>query len=262
MREAGRRVAEVLVHLREAVAPGVSTGDLDALARERIAALGGQPSFLGYQGFPASVCVSVDEEVVHGIPGRVSFRGHVVPDRSLRSGQLVSIDCGVVFEGYHGDGALTLAVGSISPEKHDLLEAGRAALWAGLERLRPGARVSDIARGVQGAVARIGLRHGRRYGIVRDYSGHGIGRSLHEEPTIPNVVSSVLRHRDCVLRPGLVLAIEPMLSLGTHRTRLREDGWTVVTRDGRPSCHFEHTVAVTETGFEVLTRLPDGSLTH
>ncbi len=267
MREAGRMVAEVLRRLADTVAPGVTTGDLDALAAATMQELGAErASFLGYrvggQVYPASICVSVDDEIVHGIPGRVTHRGRTVPDRALSEGSVVSIDCGVVHGGYHGDSAVTLPVGPIPPDVERLLEAGRAALWAGIEAARPGNRLSDVAAAIEGAVRLKEGEHGRRYAIVEEYVGHGIGRHLHEEPQVPNVVSSTLRRNDLVLEPGLVIAIEPMLCLGSRRTRTLRDGWTVVTRDGKASCHFEHTVAVTEDGPVVFTARADGATTH
>jgi len=259
MREAGRMVAEVLRHLAELLEPGVSTGDLNEAALAKMDELGAdRPSFLGYHGFPAAICTSVDEEVVHGIPGRCRHRGGETPDRVLAAGEVISIDCGVVHEGYHGDSAVTLAVGSVDPDTQALLDTCRGALWAGIEQVRPGARLTDIARAIQGSVRARPVR----YGIVEDYVGHGIGRNLHEPPNVPNVLSFHLRRNDLVLEPGWVIAIEPMVALGSKRTRTLRDGWTVVTKDGRPAAHFEHTVAVTEEGYEVLTKRADGQTTH
>lgn len=171
---------------------------------------------------------------------------------------MVSIDCGVVHGGFHGDAAITLPVGEVAPERAKLLASCRAALWAGIAALRPGARLRDVSAAIEGAVGATPAR----YGIIRDYVGHGIGRTLHEPPQVPNQVTPTLLRDDFVLEPGLVVALEPILCLGTHRTRTRPDGWTVVTRDGEPAAHFEHTVAVTEDGYEVLTLCADGSATH
>jgi methionyl aminopeptidase len=262
MREAGRMVAEVLEHLRQLVTPGVTTGDLNEAAGEKMAQLGGTPSFLGYKGYPANVCISIDEEIVHGIPGRCRYEGRITPDRALEAGQIVSLDCGVIHDGYHGDSAVTLVVGEVPDEVNLLLDTCRGALWAGIEQVRPGNRLTDVAKAIENHIKGQEEAAGRRYGIVRDYVGHGIGRSLHEDPQVPNYVSGQLRRNDLELQPGLVIAIEPMVCLGTHRTRQLHDGWTVVTRDKKHSCHFEHTVAVTSEGFEVLTRRGDGGATH
>ncbi|MGE0707199.1 MAG: type I methionyl aminopeptidase [Planctomycetota bacterium] len=260
MREAGRMVAEVLTHLATLVAPGVSTGDLNEAALAKMDELGAErPSFLGYHGYPAAICASVDDEVVHGIPGRCDFKGRQTPDRALREGELLSLDCGVVFEGYHGDSAVTVAVGEVAPERAALLDVCREALWAGIRAVRPGAKLTDVARSIEQSVR----ARPHRYGIVEDYVGHGIGRNLHEAPHVPNVLTYHLRRNDLVLEPGLTIAIEPMVCLGSKRTRtLARDGWTVVTKDGRPAAHFEHTLAVTEDGFEILTARADGGTTH
>lgn len=266
MREAGLRVAEVLAALSAMVRPGVTTGQLNEAAGERIRALGGVPSFLGYvvdgRRYPANICVSIDDEVVHGIPGRCQHGRRVVPDRALCEGQVISIDCGVIFDGWQGDSAVTLPVGEVPGPVSGLLDACRGALWAGLRAVRPGARLSDVAAAIEGAVRAAEAASGSRYGLVEDYVGHGIGRALHEPPQVPNYVSPQLRRQDLVLQPGLVIAIEPMVNLGTKRTRTLRDGWTVVTKDGQPSAHFEHTVAVTEAGYEVLTLRSDGTATH
>jgi methionyl aminopeptidase len=266
MREAGRMVAEVLARLAAMVEPGVSTGDLNEAAADTMATLGGKPSFLGYgsgrNAFPAVICVSVDEEVVHGIPGRCTYRGRLTPDRHLEAGSVVSIDCGVICDGYHGDSAVTLPVGPVAPEVEALLETCRTALHAGIEQVRPGNRLTDVSAAIQGRIKAREAELDRRYGLVKDYVGHGIGRDLHEEPQVPNYVSRHLKRNDLVLEPGLVIAIEPMLCLGTQRTNQLRDGWTVVTRDGKPAAHFEHTVAVTEDGPVVFTARADGGTTH
>lgn len=265
MREAGRMVAEVLALMAEMVAPGVTTGDLNEAAGAKIKELGAdRPSFLNYvvggKPYPANICVSIDEEIVHGIPGRCVHRGRTVSDRPLREGQVVSIDCGVVYQGYHGDSAVTLPVGEIDPAISEVLAVCRDALWAGIEQVQPGNRLTDVARAIEAHVR--GRERGRRFGIVEEYVGHGIGRNLHEAPQVPNYVSSHLKRNDIVLEPGLVICIEPMVCLGTRRTRTLSDGWTVVTRDGKPAAHFEHTIAVTEDGHEVFTRRADGGATH
>jgi methionyl aminopeptidase len=266
MREAGRMVAEVLEALRSIIAPGVTTGDLNDVAGEKMKELGGIPSFLGYvvqnKTYPANICVSVEDEIVHGIPGRCTYRGHLVPDRVLEAGQVVTVDCGVIYEGYHGDSAVTLPVGEISSEKAALLETCRLGLWAGIKQLRPGNRLTDVAQAIETQVLDRQRELGVRYGVVQEYVGHGIGESLHEAPQVPNYVSSHLRRNDLVLEPGLVIAIEPMVCMGTRKTKELADGWTVVTRDGLPSAHFEHTIAVTADGFQVLTARADGQTTH
>jgi methionyl aminopeptidase len=237
MRRAGRVVADTISRLLEAVAPGRTTFDLDRLAAQTIEAVGARPSFKGYRGFPATICTSIDHEIVHGIPSRT---------RRLTEGQLLSLDVGAVWEGFHADSAVTVVVGGIapSPEAERLLKTTEAALDAAIERVRPGGRLSDIGHAIEEVAEREGL------GLVREYGGHGIGRALHEDPFVQNWGDP---GRGPELKPGLVLALEPMLNLGGDATRLLPDGWTVVTADGSLSAHFEHTVAVTETGHEVLT---------
>jgi methionyl aminopeptidase len=234
LREAGRVVARVLEALRTACVPGVATRELDALAERLIREAGAEPAFKGYRGFPAAICVSVNEEVVHGIPG----------GRRLRAGDLVSCDVGASWQGYIGDGAWTFGVEPISEEAQRLLEVGERALWAGIAAARPGARVGDISHAVQTVVEAAG------FSVVRDYCGHGVGTSMHEEPQVPNWGRP---GTGPILRPGMVLAIEPMVNAGSFHVRLGGNGWTVSTRDGRPSVHFEHTVAIGDAGAEVLT---------
>ncbi|MBI3723880.1 type I methionyl aminopeptidase [bacterium] len=267
MRVAGRMVADVLALLKDMVKPGVTTGQLNDAAAAKMKEMGGKPSFLGYHDYPAVVCISIDEEVVHGIPGGCNYRKAVTPDRRLEDGQVISLDCGVILpdepgapfassaRGWHGDSAVTLPVGEISPEKKRLLEVCRECLWAGIRAVKPGVKLSQIAGTIESFVRAQG-----NYGIVENYVGHGIGRALHEAPQVPNYVSDKME--DWELRKGYVIAIEPMVNLGTKATRVLQDGWTVVTKDGKPSAHFEHTVAVTETGFEVLTLRADGGSTH
>lgn len=234
MRRAGRVVAEALRVLVAAVRPGMTTRDLDAIGEREIRGRGAIPSFKGYRGFPATLCTSINHEVVHGIPG----------ERVLKEGDLVKIDCGAVVEGFHGDSAITVPVGEISDEAAKLVETTERALWAGIQEARAGSRVGDIGHAVQT------VAEGAGFAVVREYVGHGIGRALHEEPPIPNYGQP---GKGLLLEEGLVIAIEPMVNAGTFETRLLGDGWTVVTADGALSAHFEHTVAVTSEGPEVLT---------
>jgi len=237
MRRAGRITAGAIEAMLEAVAPGVTTADLDAVAARYIAGCGATPSFMGYRGFPATICASVNEEIVHGIP---SAR------RVLRDGDLLSLDCGAVWDGFQGDSAITVFVGGTAPssEAEMLVKTTEAALDAAIAVIRPGGRLSDIGHAIEG------LADASRLGIVREYGGHGIGRAMHEDPFIQNWGPA---GRGPALKPGLVVAIEPMLTLGGDETRLLGDNWTVVTADGSLSAHFEHTIAVTDDGHEVLT---------
>jgi methionyl aminopeptidase len=250
MRGAGRIVAEVLALMEEHIAPGVSTAELDRIAERHIRASGATPSFLGYMGareydpshphaYPASTCISLDDEIVHGIPG----------DRELRAGQLVSVDVGAILDGWHGDGARTFVCGGIervAPEARDLVETTRLALMAGIAAAVPGNHIGDISA----AIEDVARPHG--YGIVRLYVGHGIGTSMHEDPQVPNFRS---RSKGIALAPGICLAIEPMFTLGSEATRTLADGWTVSTQDGSLAAHFEHSIAVTYSGPEILTRV-------
>jgi len=238
MRRACQVAAQALRAVVQAVAPGITTRELDRIAEDQIRALGGVPSFLGYRGFPASLCTSVDDEVVHGIPGR----------RRLREGEIVSLDIGAFVDGFHGDLAVTVPVGQGSEAVARLLQVTSRALEVGIRAVRPGARLGDVGAAIQRDVERAG------FSVVRDFAGHGVGRHLHEDPQIPNFG----RPGDgVVLRPGMTLAIEPMVNAGTHEVVTEPDGWTVRTKDGKPSAHFEHTVAVTEHGPDVLSRLPE-----
>ncbi len=237
MREAGRLLGEVLAELRELVRPGATTLDLDRAANRAIRQRGCVPGFLGFEGFPRHLCVSVNEEIVHGIPGR----------RRLRAGDLVSLDCGLIYQGWWADAGLTVGCEPIRPEHARLLEVTEAALELGIAQARPGNRIGDIGHAVQQHLEAGG------YGVVRLYTGHGIGRDMHEDPQVPNHGQS---GRGAEIREGLCLAIEPMATLGDPATRVLEDGWTVVAQDGSWSCYFEHTVAVGAEGPEVLTRLP------
>ncbi len=236
MRRAGRIVAEVLAGLRERAKPGVTTASLDAWAEQYIRRQGGVPSFKGYRGYPASVCVSVNEEIVHGIPGR----------RRLKEGQIVSLDVGVIYEGYHGDASVTVGIGEIGPEAARLLQVTERALAAAIAVVRPGRRLGDVSHAVQVTAEAAG------FNVIREYVGHGIGAEMHEDPQIPNFGPA---GRGPLLRPGMTLAIEPMVVMGDYHTRLLDDGWTVVTADGSLAAHFEHTVAVTDGDPEVLTHL-------
>jgi methionyl aminopeptidase len=235
MREAGRLVGDVLAELATQVAPGVTTADLDRLAEKRIAQAGATPAFKGYHGYPATICVSINDEVIHGIPsGR----------RILNEGDVVSIDVGASLGGYYGDSAMTLPVGQVSEEAATLLRVTEEALYKAIERARPGGRVSDIGHEVQ--------RHVEAYGfsVVREFVGHGIGQRMHEEPQVPNYGEPGRGPR---LAEGMVLAIEPMVNAGKPAVKVLADGWTAVTRDGSLSAHFEHTVAVTADRPLILT---------
>jgi len=240
MRAANALVAEVLSELRGMIAPGVTTADLDAHAEMRLRDRGGEPAFKGYHGYPATICASVNEEVVHGIPSR----------RALHEGDIVSIDLGVLLDGFFGDAAVTVPVGRITEGAADLLRVTEESLHRGLAQARVGARVSDIGHAVQAHVEAHGLS------VVREFVGHGIGASMHEEPQIPNYGSPGRGPR---LAEGMVLAIEPMVNMGKPAVKVLGDGWTAVTRDGRLSAHFEHTVAVTANGPLVLTA-PGGAV--
>jgi methionyl aminopeptidase len=235
MREAGRLVGEVLTELAAAVVPGVSTADLDAMAEKRILSAGATPAFKGYHGYPATICASVNEEVIHGIPsGR----------RVLSEGDIISIDVGVALNGYYGDSAITLPVATVSEEAATLLRVTEESLYKAIERVRPGGRVSDIGHAVQ--------KHVEAYGfsVVREFVGHGIGQRMHEEPQVPNYGEPGRGPR---LAEGMVLAIEPMVNAGKPAVKVLGDGWTAVTRDKSLSAHFEHTVAVTADGPWILT---------
>ena len=241
MREAGLVVATALRAAAGAAAPGVSTADLDAVASEVILAAGAVPSFKGYHGYPATLCTSVNEEIVHGIPG---------PRRRLRRGDVLSIDCGAIVDGWHADAALSLGIGDLPPSLARLLDVCEQAMWAGLAQARPGARLTDISHAVEATVRAAG----RGYGIVEDYVGHFIGSEMHMDPPVLNQGRP---GRGPVLTAGMALAVEPLLTAGSPETVLDDDGWTVRSADGRPAAHFEHTVAITAEGPWVLTA-PDG----
>jgi methionyl aminopeptidase len=241
MRAAGALVARTLAAVRDLARPGVSTGELDALAEQTIREAGAVPSFFGYHGYPASICVSVNEQIVHGIPAATQV---------LADGDLVSVDCGAILDGWHGDAAVTIPVGSVPAPDLALSAACEAALHAGIAAVLPGGRLSDISHAVQTAVEAAGRRDGASYGIVAEYGGHGIGTSMHMDPFLPNFGDPGQGPR---LRPGMALAVEPMLTAGDPETLELEDGWTVVTADGGRAVHWEHSVAVTEDGPRILT---------
>ncbi len=237
MRQAGRIVAEVLIALQQKIGPGINTAELDELTCQIIAKHQAIPSFKGYRGFPASVCVSINEEVVHGIPSK---------KRILEEGDIVSFDVGAIYEGYHGDAAVTMGVGEITPAARELLAVTAGALMAGIGQSRTGNRTGDVSWAIQD------YAESRGYSVVREYTGHGIGRQMHEDPQIPNYGRP---KRGFLLKPGMTFALEPMINVGDWRTRVLADHWTVVTRDGELSAHFEHTIAITEGEAEILTRL-------
>ncbi len=244
MRQAGLVVARTLALLQDAVAPGVTTRDLDVIAEESIRSHGAVPSFLGYHGYPASICTSVNDEVVHGIPG----------DRVLLAGDQVSIDCGAILGGWHGDAAITVGVGGVDDESAELSRVTEECLWRGLAAAQVGGRLNDIGREVEASVrAQPG---GAGYGIVEEYVGHGIGTSMHMDPNVPNYD---IPGRSLALTDGMALAVEPMVCAGDRAVRTLEDAWTVVTVDGGRACHWEHTVALTSEGPWVLTALDGGA---
>jgi methionyl aminopeptidase len=236
LRRANQLVARVLAELRAMVAPGVTTKDIDTVAETRVLEAGGKPAFKGYHGYPATVCTSINEQVVHGIPST----------RPLVKGDIVSIDMGAVLEGYYGDCAVTVPVGETSPAAAELLKVTEESLFRGIDAVKPGARVSDIGAAVQQHVEAVG------FSVVREFVGHGIGTSLHEEPQIANYGPAGHGPR---LSEGMVFAIEPMVNAGKADVKVLSDGWTAVTRDGKLSAHFEHTVVVTRDGCEILTLL-------
>ncbi|MBI4348926.1 MAG: type I methionyl aminopeptidase [Elusimicrobia bacterium] len=235
MREAGAIVAYTLRVLSEHAQPGVTTEELDKIAASEIAKKGAQPAFLHYRGYPKTLCVSVNEEVVHGIPR---------PDKVLKAGDIVSLDFGVIVKGYFADAAVTVPVGKVAPNVLQLVEATKQSLEKGIDQMWPDKRLGDIAAAVQTHVESKG------FSVVRSFVGHGIGRALHEDPPVPNFGRAGTGLR---LAPGMVLAVEPMVNMGGHDVRILDDGWTAVTRDGKWSAHFEHTIAVTKDGPEILT---------
>jgi methionyl aminopeptidase len=246
MRRAGVVVATALETVRDAVRPGMTTSDLDALAAAVIADAGATSSFLGYEGYPATVCVSVNDEVVHGIPGA----------RELRAGDVVSVDCGAVVDGWHGDSATSFVLGDADPADEALVEATRQAMWDGIAALARSERLGDVGVAIEDSVRAAGERDGVAYGIVEEYVGHGIGSAMHQPPDVPNYRT---RDRGPRLRPGMCLAIEPMVTRGERFTQVCEDDWTVVTDDGSRAAHWEHSVAILDDGIWVLTAADGGA---
>ena len=235
MRDAGRISAQALLVGGEAIKPGVTTAEIDRKIHKFILSQGAKPSFLGYGGFPGSACISVNDEVIHGIPG----------SRVIREGDIVSIDVGAYYKGYHGDNAFTFTVGSITPDVQQLLDATQEGLRRGIAAAVPGNRIGDIGWAVQSYVEQFG------FGVVKEYVGHGVGHDLHEDPEVPNYGRPGHGTR---LLPGMVIAIEPMINMGTPAVRVLKNQWTVVTQDGKPSAHFENTIAITENGPVILTK--------
>lgn len=235
-RASNRIVAEVLSRLRERIKPGVKTKDLDKFAEEIAEKRGAQPAFKGYRGYPHSLCISMNEEVVHGMPSK----------RVLQEGDIVSLDFGIYYQGFYGDSAITLPVGKVSEKALRLMQVTERSLYAGIEQARTGNRLGDISAAVQTVVEDAG------FSVVRDFVGHGIGRNLHEEPQIPNFGK---KGRGIELKSGMILAIEPMVNEGEYKVRVLADGWTVVTRDGSLSAHFEHSVVITDNGPDILSGL-------
>jgi methionyl aminopeptidase len=236
MRQAGRVVAEMLQACADAARPGITTNDLDKVARGVLAKRKAKSNFLGYHGYPAVICTSPNSVIVHGIPG----------DYRLVEGDIISIDCGAIIDGWHGDAARTIPVGEISEEARKLITVTEESLWAGIQHVRDGARLTDIGHAVQT------VAEGAGFSVVREYVGHGIGTAMHEPPDVPNYGEP---GKGIKLKSGMVLAVEPMVNLGSCETQLNDDGWTVITADGSLSAHFEHSIAVTDDGPEVLTVL-------
>jgi methionyl aminopeptidase len=241
MRAAGLVVGRTLELLRTSVEPGMTTADLDAIAEKNIRDSGAIPSFKGYHGFPASICASVNDEIVHGIPG----------PRVINSGDIISIDCGAIVDGWHGDAAVTVGVGKVAPELVELMAVCEESLWQGMAAARISGRLTDISHAIEAHIRSRG-----EYGIVEEYVGHGIGTEMHQDPQVPNYGKP---GRGTKLRKGLVLAVEPMVNLGERHTKVLADGWTVVTADGTYSAHFEHTFTLTDDGPWVLTAIDGGA---
>jgi methionyl aminopeptidase len=234
MRGAGAIVASVINLLKRSIEPGISTKELDNIAYKEITQHGAKPTFKGYRGFPASICTSINEEIVHGIPGK----------RVLKEGDVIKVDVGATLDGLIGDAAVSVSVGQVGEDVTELLRATRQSLMDGIDAAQPGNRIGDIGAAVQA------YGEARGYGVVREFVGHGVGRFLHEEPQVPNYGQP---GKGALLRPGMCIAIEPMLNMGTWQTRVLDDQWTVVTADGELSAHFEHTIAITEDGPEIFT---------
>ena len=236
MREACRISAQALELIGKAIEPGVTTAELDRLAEKFILSQGAVPNFKNYHGYPATACISINNEVIHGIP---------TGKRKIKEGDIVSVDLGALFDGYHGDNAATFACGDISDEAQRLINATRESLYEGIKMVRAGGRIGDISNAIQSYV------EARGYSVVRDFVGHGVGTSLHEAPEVPNFGTA---GRGVRLMPGMTLAIEPMINVGTHEVKVMPDGWTVLTKDGSLSAHFEHTVAITPEGPQIMTK--------
>lgn len=234
MKKAGNIVYRTHKHLEPYIKPGITTKELDKLAYDFIISQDATPSFLNYEGYPASICTSINEEVVHGIPS----------NRKLKDGDIIGIDIGACYKGYHGDSAWSYTVGSVSREKAYLLEHTEKALYEGLKQVKPGNRIGDISN----AIEQYANEH--KLGVVRELIGHGVGNHLHEQPDVPNFGK---KGTGPILKEGMTIAIEPMLNLGTRKIYLLEDDWTIITQDGKPSAHFEHTVVVTKDGYQILT---------
>lgn len=248
MRKAGLVVGQTLQLMAQTLRPGMTTRQLDELAEEHIRGCGATPSFLGYHGFTGSLCTSVNEEVVHGIPG----------SRVLHEGDLISIDCGAIVDGWHGDAAISVVVGgrdAARPDDLALIDATEDSMWAGIAALEVGGSLYAVGAGVEDSIVAAAERAGREYGIVEDYVGHGIGTEMHQDPQVPNYR---VRDRGPTVRSGVTVAIEPMVTLGSPETRVLQDDWTVVTTDGSRAAHWENTVAVTDEGLWVLTALDGG----
>jgi methionyl aminopeptidase len=248
MRKAGIVVGTALAALREAVEPGMSTADLDEVARSVIYGAGATPSFLGYHGFPATICTSINSEIVHGIPSKTAV---------INDGDIVSIDCGAIVDGYHGDAAITVPVGEVTPDRLELLRVTEESLWHGMAAARLGGRLIDITRAIETYIRSPAHPTGGSWGIVEEYVGHGIGTAMHQDPQVHNFVGRGMPKGPEIVK-GLALAVEPMVNLGARHTRVLGDGWTVVTQDGSASAHFEHTFTVTDEGPWVLTALDGG----
>ena len=234
MKEAGLMVSKTHRYLKNYIKPGITTKKLDELAEKYIISMGGVPTCKGYEGFPATLCTSINDEVVHGIPG----------SRKLKNGDIITIDMVIGYKGYQGDAAWTYAVGTISEEKKYLMKHTEKALYKGIEQVKPGNQIGDISNAVEAYAKE------HKLGVVKELVGHGIGTNMHEDPDVPNYGSP---HKGPVLKPGMVICIEPMLNLGTPNVGILDDDWTIVTEDGLPAAHYEHTVLVTEDGYEILT---------
>lgn len=239
MKEAGHIAMLAHEAIRQAIRPGVSTKELDKIAYDVITSYGATPSFLNYNGYPASICASINEIVIHGIPSNKQI---------LKDGDIISIDIGAKYKGYHGDCARTWPCGHVSKERLKLIEVTEQSFYEGLKYARPGNRLSDISHAIE--------MHARKYqyGVVRDFTGHGVGSKLHEDPAVPNYGKE---GEGPLLRKGMTLAIEPMINMGTHRVRILPDGWTTVTQDHKPSAHYENTIVITDNGYEILTKIKE-----